>query len=434
MIDETYRPRWARWAWLFGSFASVGVLALACSANDPGDSGGGDDEGGGGTGQGGTAGVAGTSTGGGGANGGVGPTGGVGGTVNPGGTGSGGVSGAQPTGGVGPTGGTSGAGVGGDVSGGTGGVGGGGGVSGAGNTGGTAGASGGAAGGGAMLTMPIQRGSNYVLEFADQYFEVNPAGARVIDVHLSGGGMNLLTLQSVDPNGLNYGSTFWPSPQSWAWPPTTSIPQINDQAYTATIEGNSVLFVGQNAATVGASVMKRFSADLARGVVIAEYALVATAAGKSFAPWEISRVYKRGITFWPTGSAPRAGTQFPIAPTTDAAGCTWHQAPTAAGTDQKLFANGTGGWLAHVDGDVVIVKKFPDIMAAQAAPNEDEIEIYVNGMANYIEVEQQGAYQAVAMGMMLTWRVDWIVRRLPQGVTATVGNQQLVQFVQSLVQ
>jgi hypothetical protein len=246
--------------------------------------------------------------------------------------------------------------------------------------------------------------------------------------------MNLLTLQNVDPNGLNYGSTFWPSPQSWAWPPTTSIPQINDQPYTATIEGNSVLFVGQNAATVGASVMKRFIAELPRGVVAAEYALVATAAGKMFAPWEITRVYKRGLTFWPTGTAPRAGTQFPIAPTTTDFGCTWHQAPTANGTDQKLFANGTGGWLAHVDGDVVIVKKFPDIMASQAAPNEDEIEVYVAGMANYIEVEQQGAYQAVAMGSMLTWQVTWIVRRLPAGVTATVGNQQLVSFVQSLVQ
>jgi hypothetical protein len=424
MINETYHPRWARWAWLLGSVVSAGAFVLACSANDTASDGGG---GGGGTGQSGTAGVAGNATGGVGPTGGVGGVGGTGtgGTVMPGGTGSGGVSGAQPTGGTGPTGGVSGSGAGG--------VSGTGATGGAGNTGGTAGASGGAAGGGATLVEPVLRGTNYVLEFGDVYFEVNPAGARVIDVHVRGG-MNLLTPQSVDPNGLNYGSTFWPSPQSWAWPPTSSIPQINDQPYTATVEGNSVLFVGQNAATVGASVMKRFTAELSRSVVGADYALIATAAGKSFAPWEITRVYKRGITFWPTGTAPRAGTQFPIAPTMDAAGCTWHQAPTAAGTDQKLFANGTGGWLAHVDGNVVIVKKFPDIMASQAAPNEDEIEIYVNGAANYIEVEQQGAYQAVAMGNMLTWRVEWFVRQLPTGVTATVGNQQLVTFVQSLVQ
>jgi hypothetical protein len=415
MIDETYR---ARWAWLIGSFVVVSAYGLACSANDTPSSGD-DDKGGGGAMQGGTAGVA---------TGGMAPTGGVGamgGSVGPGGTGSGGVSGAQPTGGVGPTGGVSGASVGG-ASGGVGGVT---------PTGGSAGVAGtGAGGGGATLTEPIQRGAVYVLEFGDLFFEVNPAGARITDVHLKSGGMNLLTGQSVDPNMLNFGSTFWPSPQSWAWPPTTSIPQINNGPYTASIMSPAVTFVGENAASVGASVTKRFTADLARESVVADYALTATAAGKMFAPWEITRVFKRGLTFWPTGTAPRAGTQFAIAPTTDAAGCTWHQAPTANGADQKLFANGTGGWLAHVDGDVVIVKKFPDIQASQAAPNEDEIELYVNGTANYIEVEQQGAYQAVAMSQSLTWSVTWIVRRLPSGVTATVGNQQLVQFVQSLVQ
>jgi hypothetical protein len=38
------------------------------------------------------------------------------------------------------------------------------------------------------------------------------------------------------------------------------------------------------------------------------------------------------------------------------------------------------------------------------------------------------------MGMSFTWSVTWFVKRLPQGVTATVGNAQLVAFVQSLVQ
>ena len=164
--------------------------------------------------------------------------------------------------------------------------------------------------------------------------------------------------------------------------------------------------------------------------IVADYSVQATASGQSFAPWEITRVFKRGLTFWPTGTAPRAGTM-PILPTTTGAGCTWHEA-TSASTEGKLFANASAGWLAHVDGDTVIVKKFPDIMPSQAAAGEDEIEIYV-GTTNYIEVEQQGAYQMLPMGMSFTWSVTWFVKRLPQGVTATVGNQQLVEFVQSLV-
>jgi hypothetical protein len=246
--------------------------------------------------------------------------------------------------------------------------------------------------------------------------------------------MNLLTTQNIDPAGVNFGSTFWPSPQSWGWPPTSSIPQINNGPYAASVASPAVTFVGENAATVGASVTKKFTADLARGNVVVDYTLTATAASKMFAPWEITRVYKRGLTFYPTGTPPRAGGSFQLPPTMDSAGCTWHQAPAANGADQKLLANGTGGWLAHVDGDTVIVKKFPDIAANMAAPNEDEIEIFVSGSANYIEVEQQGAYVPVAMGQGLTWSVTWIVRRVPQGVSTTMPNPELVAFVQSLVQ
>jgi len=402
MIDETYR---ARWAWLLGSLASVVSLVIACSANDPAKPG--DDEGGG---TGGSAGVSGSG------NGGVAPTGGVGanGGVGPSGTGSGGVSGAQ-TGGV-PTGGVSGASTGG-ASGGAPPTGGAGGVGPSGSGGG---------GMGATLVEPILRGSNYVLEFGDLYFEVSPAGARVVNVHLTGG-QNLLTDSTI--NATNYGSTFWTSPQAtWDWPP---VPEHDSGPYAPTVTSPSVYFLGAAATRVPARIAKTFRADLQKIAVVAEYAVQASGANQMLAPWEITRVFKRGLTFWPTGTAPRAGTM-PILPTTDAAGCTWHEA-TAASTEGKLFANASAGWLAHVDGDIVIVKQFPDIMPSQAAPNEDEVEIYV-GTGNYIEVEQQGAYQAVPMGMSFTWTVTWFVRRLPSGVTATVGDQQLVSFVQSLVQ
>ncbi|HEX6275681.1 MAG TPA: hypothetical protein VFZ53_21720, partial [Polyangiaceae bacterium] len=369
-----------------------------------------DDDGSGGSAQGGASGAV---------TGGVGPSGGgalpTGGAVGTGGTGSGGVSGAA-TGGVAPTGGVSGATTGGSA-----------GVAGTPGTGGAA-PTGGAGGGGATLVEPIQRGNLYVLEFGDLFFAVDPNGARIVDVHLTGGS-NLLTGASI--NATNYGSTFWTSPQStWNWPP---VPEIDSAAYMATVESPAVSFLGPAGATrVAARVAKTFTADLARQAVNAAYSVQATAAGQSFAPWEITRVFKRGLTFWPTGSAPRAGGMFALPPTMDAEGCTWHQAPTAAGVDQKLLANGSGGWLAHVDGDIVIVKKFMD--TNMPAPNEDEIEVFVSGTADYIEVEQQGAYQPLAQDMSFTWNVLWFVRRLPSNVTPTAGNPALVSFVQSLVQ
>jgi hypothetical protein len=341
--------------------------------------------------------------------------GGVAGTPGVGGAGFGGVAGTPASGGAG----ASGAGTSGD----------------AGSAGAAAGSAGSAGDGGgapATLVEPIERNGNYVLEFGDLYFEVSPLGARVMDLHLAGGTNLLRTGRATPPNmdDDNYGSTFWTAPQSvWSWPPPA---EIDRSSYTATVAAPSITFVGTSNATIGASVTKKFTADLANGVINAEYTIIATAAGKSFAPWEITRFAQRGLTFWPTGSAP-TGTSLP--PTTTGAGCTWHESPsTPPGTDQKLFADGTGGWLAHVDGDTVVVKKFPDIMASEAAPEEAEIEVYVNGTSPYIEMEQQGAYQAVAMGASLTWTVTWIVRKLPSGLTPTAGSQELVNFVQSLIQ
>jgi hypothetical protein len=154
-----------------------------------------------------------------------------------------------------------------------------------------------------------------------------------------------------------------------------------------------------------------------------------------FAPWEITRVFPGGLTFFPTGvGGATAGRGFALPPTQDQSGCTWYQHPGGApGADQKLLADGSGGWLAHVAGDTVIVKKFADVPADMAAPGEAEIEIFVQGQGAYVEIEQQGAYQAVAPQQPLQWPVTWIVSRLPAGMTPTAGNLELVQFVQSLV-
>jgi hypothetical protein len=271
----------------------------------------------------------------------------------------------------------------------------------------------------------------YVIEAADLTFQVNAAGARITDVHLRGS-RNLLTQSSV--NAIDYGSTFWTSPQSrWGWPPPK---ELDSDAFAASpTPGSGISFVGPTDVALGASVSKRFVADVANARIDAAYAITAQRPNQMFAPWEITRVLPGGLTFYPTGSgAPAAGAGFALPPTKDAAGCTWYQHPgVAPGADQKLLADGSGGWLAHVAGDTVLVKTFADVPAGLAAPGEAEIEIFVQGRGDYVEMEQQGAYQAVAEGDSLTWPVTWIVRRLPEGMAAVAGNPELVAFVQSVV-
>jgi hypothetical protein len=283
----------------------------------------------------------------------------------------------------------------------------------------------------AGVANPIERDGDYVLEFKDLYFAVNPAGARITDVHLQGG-TNLLTGASVNP--IDYGSTFWTSPQSaWSWPPPA---EIDSAAYAPTVDPPRISFVGATDVLLGASVSKRFTANVAKSLIVADYDITAQGRDQMVAPWEVTRVFPGGLTFYPTGTgAPTAGGGFTLPPTQDAAGCTWYQHPgVAPGVDQKLLADGSGGWLAQVAGDIVIVKKFADIGADMAAPGEAEIEIFVQGQGAYVEVEQQGAYQALTQGQHLTWRVTWIIQRLPAGMAATVGSVELVQFVQNLVQ
>jgi hypothetical protein len=284
------------------------------------------------------------------------------------------------------------------------------------------------------LAMPIMKSAtSYVLEFGDTFFEVNPMlGGRVVSLKLGAAGTNLL-----GGTGDNVGSTFWPAPQTWPWPPTDagSITNINDKPYTPSTDATSISLVGMNAAAVNIAVTKRYTADLAKQAVVVTYTMTGGAAGVMAAPWEITRFPQAGVTFYPTGSTPVAHGTATLPPTTTGAGCTWLTAPaTRPSGDQKMFADGTGGWLAHAAGDWVVVKKFTDTPENQAAPNEAEIEIYLSSAADYMEVEQQGPYGAVPTGGMVTWTVTWFVRRLPQGVTPTAGSQPLADFVAGLVQ
>lgn len=155
---------------------------------------------------------------------------------------------------------------------------------------------------GGGVKRPIERGGHYVLELGDLYFEVDPAGARVIDVHLPGSA-NLLTGTSVD--SLGYGSTFWTSPQStWGWPPPA---EIDTNSYTATVASRSVSFVGKTNDLVGASVSKRFTADQARSRITATYDITAQGGDRMLAPWEITRVFPREVSrFFQPGSVRRS--------------------------------------------------------------------------------------------------------------------------------
>ena len=274
---------------------------------------------------------------------------------------------------------------------------------------------------------PQVRDGRHVLAWDDVSFEVDArTGGRVTALRL--GGRNLLTGPEIDAG--NFGSTFWTSPQSaWGWPP---VPEVDHAEYRASIEDSAIVMRSARSASLGVEIEKRFSADRARGAVLFEYRIHNLGAVPiQTAPWQVTRVGPGGLTFYPSGDGAFPPSNLGVQ---DALGATWYDYDRASITEhQKHFADGREGWLAHVDGDALLVKTFPAVPRAGHAPGEAQIEIYASPAHTYVEVEAQGAYEVVDPGAALTWQVVWLARRLPAKLAVSVGSQALLAHVRALV-
>jgi hypothetical protein len=268
---------------------------------------------------------------------------------------------------------------------------------------------------------------NISLRQGDCCLVVNPVrGARICVFSLEG--RNILTGPEVDPD--NFGSTFWTSPQSaWEWPP---VPEVDHLPYAVVESGSALLCVGSLSQRLGVLVTKRFVPLPARAGFAVEYTVHnQTAKALRSAPWEISRV-PGGLTLFATGQGRLPHPVLPETAVVERNGVTWCSYDRAqVKTDQKLFAHSNGGWLAHVVGRDVLIKEFPVVSPEQQAPGETVIELFASGLKDYVEIEQQGRYDAIAAWASSTWRVNWFLRRLPDGLDVSVGNSELSAWVQA---
>jgi len=275
---------------------------------------------------------------------------------------------------------------------------------------------------------PAVEAGRHVLAWDDVKVEIDAAtGGRVTALRL--GGRNLLSEPAADAG--NYGSTFWPSPQTaWGWPP---LAEIDHGPYRAELEPAAIALRSEINPALGVSVSKRISADAGRGAVVFDFSIHnQTEAAMQLAAWQITRVPPGGLSLFPTG-----GGHFPPSnlAVREALGVTWYPFDAAAVTDhQKLFADGREGWLAHVDGDALLLKTFAAVPRDAHAPGEAQIEIYATPAHSYIEVEVQGPHETIAPGAALAWRVVWLVRRLPADVPRTVGSAPLLDFIRGAVE
>jgi hypothetical protein len=287
---------------------------------------------------------------------------------------------------------------------------------------------GGSAGSGAGPVTPTQEtGSNsnlYRFAFGDVVMEVDAmTGGRVSSITL--GGSNLMVPPQTDPT--TWGSVFWTSPRS-AWMPNTWPPPaaIDNDPYTASISGNDLVLTGMTDPTMGFAMTKDYAADGTTGWITINYTIKSTKAQKA-APWEVTRVPRGGMVFFPLGSSVTKG---PLT-ITQSNGIVWFDdsSMTATSTNgDKLTADGAMGWAAYVLGSNMFLKKYTDVPASMQATGEGEICIYPG--ATWIEYEVQGAYTSIAANGTLPWKVQWKIVKIPSSVTLGVGSASLVTFAQ----
>jgi hypothetical protein len=255
-------------------------------------------------------------------------------------------------------------------------------------------------------------GGRYALTQGELRFEVDPRlGGRVASFRL--GSLDVLAGSDVHPS--NWGSTFWTSPQSdWGWPPPA---EFDDVEFGATLDEDVLVVEGPKSPALGFALSKRFSPHANGKAIIIEYRIHNRGdVTRDVAPWEISRVRARGLTFFPMGSS-SSGTLT----VEEQEGVIWylHDPSVLGDPGKKHFADGAGGYLAHVAGELLFVKSFKDVPPHAQAPGEGEIEIYAND--RYVEVEVQGPYTRLEPGSALSWTVIWQLCRLPASLHVTPG-------------
>ena len=225
----------------------------------------------------------------------------------------------------------------------------------------------------------------------------------------------------------SFGSTFWTSPQKeWNWPP---VQEFDKQPYTVEQQSDKhIAITSEVSQRLNLRIGKDITVDPKDGAFVITYSIKNEGREpRKVAPWEITRVANDGgLIFFdaPLGGITPAGLMNFKAQN----GAVWYQ-PDEANENRKINADGKG-WLAYCNKGLLLVKKFNDLKPSEPAPDEAEIQVYVNRGKSYIELESQGAYTTLAPAEKLSWTVRWYL--LPYDAAAQPSSA-LVKKINTIV-
>jgi hypothetical protein len=276
------------------------------------------------------------------------------------------------------------------------------------------------------MNRPTREGHTFVFRAGAHKLVIDPEdGGRTIE--LSFEGRNALIEKHDSPQA--YGSSFWPSPQrDWDWPPPV---ELDRERWSAVVDGECLILESRANEKLGVRARQTIRQHETSGVVSFDYEIHNVSQRvRNVAPWQNTRVPPGGLTFFPTNADPHGHSTL----TLDRSGdlgmlCHDRRRHTQSG---KAFSAATEGWIAHASADLVLVKTFPSVAPGRQAPGEAEIEIYVDGGGVFVEVEQQGTYDAIPPGKSSHWSVRWLLLDGRHGSNGS-PTKELVARVRSAV-
>jgi len=244
------------------------------------------------------------------------------------------------------------------------------------------------------------------LEFGGLKITVDPAvGGRLASLEFDGTSM---IRTERDKENLHWGSTVWPSPQSqWNWPP----PALMDQGeYMIKInEPKMLLLESPPNAYLGLTVKKRYHLRDPRTLDITYQFFNEKDTTIQVGIWENTRIDYQGQISWATVRDQKIEVEN-ISKVAD-------ETRLMLGGQKekkKIFINSDQGWVAYQKNGVELKKTFPIISPKNLAKDQSPIEVYIDPVDGFAEIEEHGAYETLGPGAVATFRVRWNLRSLPK--------------------
>lgn len=280
----------------------------------------------------------------------------------------------------------------------------------------------------AFMTKPEweKKGGFYSIKFNKLFFEVDARlSGRITSFQLDGHEF----LGTKEMHSENFGSTFWPGPQSnWGWPP---YPVLDGQPYSASVSGDVLILESENCEQSGFKFFKKFQADPKHDCIEIEYTIQNISERTiEVDPWEVTRAPSMGLTFFTVGED-SALEKSNLINVINENGMVWYYCDTTLfDKSQKLFIPSTGGWIAHVENEMLFIKVFPDIETGACAQGQAEVEVFAHNEHKYIELETHGEMKTLKPGENLVYPVKWYLKPVPEFVGIQPGNLRLVREVE----